>query len=105
MKEFKQIDLFDTSDLVVDKFATQSPINKDKIKGQNKLVFDYLSKGKSLTSMQAIKMWGITRLGARIWDLRHIAGVIIHDKIIKEAGSDVKVYSLKPFDNENTKTG
>jgi hypothetical protein len=99
MKEFKQIDLFDTSDLVVEKFATQSPINKEKIKGQNLTVFEHLSKGRTLTSMQAIKMWGITRLGARIWDLRHIAGVAIYDKTTKEAGSDVKIYSLKPFED------
>jgi hypothetical protein len=97
MKEYVQPDLFDTTPFVAESFATKAPINRDKIKGQNKTVFEYLESGKTLTSMEAIKKWGITRLGARVWDLRHIHGVGIYDRIITEAGTHVSQYSMKPF--------
>jgi hypothetical protein len=96
-KEYVQQPLFDTTELLSPEFATQSPINEEKITGQNKTVYEYLLKGHTLTSMQAIKKWGITRLGARIWDLRHLAKVEIHDRMIKEAGSTVTQYSLTAF--------
>jgi hypothetical protein len=96
-KEYVQQPLFDTAPLVLDMFATQSPINEDKITGQNRTIYEYLKRGKTLTSMEAIKKWGITRLGARVWDLRHIAEVIIYDRMIKEAGADVKQYSMNEF--------
>lgn len=94
---YKDQTLFDTTPFLSEEFATQAPINEDRIRGQNKAIYDYLKTGKTLTSMQAIKRWGITRLGARCWDLRHICNVTIYDRMIKEAGSDVKEYSINPF--------
>lgn len=40
------------------------------MKGQRALVLDWLKAGKSLTNFQAFKLFGTTRLGAIIYDLR-----------------------------------
>lgn len=40
------------------------------MKGQRALVIDWLKSGKSLTNFQAFKLFGVTRLGAIIYDLR-----------------------------------
>jgi hypothetical protein len=99
--ELKQIDLFDTSDLVVEKFATQSPINKERLSGQNRTIVEYMEKGHTLTSLKAIKKFGITRLASRVWDIKNIAGCVVYDRMINEGGVNVKEYSLNPFENEN----
>ena len=40
------------------------------MKGQRALVLDWLKAGNSLTNFQAFKLFGTTRLGAIIYDLR-----------------------------------
>ena len=40
------------------------------IKSQNKQILNYLSRGQSLTQIEAAELFGVWRLGARIWDLR-----------------------------------
>jgi hypothetical protein len=78
-------------------FTTASNINKDKLTGQNKLVFETLSSGRTLNCFQAQEL-GITALNSRISDLRNKCGVIIHDRFITTSGgSKVKEYSLKPL--------
>lgn len=42
------------------------------MKGQRALVLDWLKSGKSLTNFQAFKLFGTTRLGAIIYDLRQL---------------------------------
>lgn len=37
---------------------------------QEQAILDYLKTGKSITQLDALKMFGCFRLGARIWDLR-----------------------------------
>ena len=37
---------------------------------QKERILKYLQSGKPLTSMQAINWWGVTRIGARVWELR-----------------------------------
>lgn len=77
-------------------FETASPINRVKLTGQNKLVYDTLQY-KTLNCFQAQDL-GITALNSRISDLRNRSGVIIHDRFITtNGGSKVKEYSLKPF--------
>ena len=44
---------------------------------QNKAIMVHLTVWGSITSMDAIKLYDITRLSARIWDLRHIYGLKI----------------------------
>lgn len=76
-------------------FTSPSPINRDKLTGQNKLVFDILSSGRTLNCFEA-QEFGITALNSRISDLRNKAGVIISDRFITtKGGSKVKEYSIK----------
>ena len=44
------------------------------MKPQTKLVLEHMKKNRSITSLEAIQAYGITRLGARIWELRHVYG-------------------------------
>lgn len=78
-------------------FTTRAPINQVQLSGQNKLVYDYLSTGKTLNCFQAQEL-NITALNSRISDLRNKSKVMIHDRFITTSGgSKVKEYSLKPF--------
>jgi hypothetical protein len=43
-----------------------------KIKSQNELVLKHLKKHGSITSWEAINAYGITRLSARIFDLKDL---------------------------------
>ncbi len=45
-------------------------------------VLEYIKKHGSITTMDAFMDLGITRLGSRIWDLRHL-GHDIHDEYVK----------------------
>lgn len=53
-------------------------------KGRNKtqLVLDYLRSGKKLTSLDAINMFGVTRLAATIFLLKE-RGHVITSEIVK----------------------
>ena len=86
-------------------FATKAPINQGKLTGQNKLVYDILSSGKTLTCFQA-QEFNVTALNSRISDLRNINKLTIYDRFITTSGgSKVKEYSLTPFiENKNGKT-
>lgn len=87
-----------TAQLTID-FTTQSPINKEKLTGQNKLVFETLITGRTLTTFEAQEM-GITALNSRVSDLRNKAGINIYDRFITtRGGSKVKEYSYYPFKN------
>lgn len=44
---------------------------------QNKLIREHLTKHGSITDLEAYQRYGIRRLGARIWDLRHKYGMDI----------------------------
>ncbi len=80
-------------------FTTRAPINKAKLSGQNRLVFDHMASGKTINCFQA-QDFGITALNSRISDLRNKSGIIIHDRFITTGGgSKVKEYSLTPFSN------
>lgn len=49
---------------------------------QNTLVLNHLRSGKSITPLEALKSYGIFRLGARIWELKQ-SGYDIKSKIVK----------------------
>ncbi len=81
----------------MDRFKTGSPLNSEKLTGQNKLVYDTLLTGCTLNTIIAQGM-GITALNSRISDLRNKAGIQIFDRFITTAGgSKVKEYSLTQF--------
>lgn len=44
---------------------------------QNERVLRHLKKFGQITSLEAFREYGITRLSARIWDLRHKHGLCI----------------------------
>lgn len=83
-------------------FSSSSPINKLKLGGQNKKLFEYLEKGNTINVFsEARKTLGIGYLNSRIADLRCRSGIIIHDRMIEVNGTHCKEYSLTPFPFEN----
>ena len=64
---------------------------------QNADVLDYMQRNGVITSMDAFAKLNITRLSARIWDLRHLGYTIIGtDRSKKENGRVIRwrEYSL-----------
>ena len=63
------------------------------MKSQNLAILSYLKTGKTLTPLQALKLFGSLRLGARIYDLRE-AGHQIKSVLIEVGNKHVAKYSL-----------
>lgn len=53
------------------------------MKGSKARLLEHLEKNRTITSMEAFQMFGITRLSARIFDLRHL-GYIIDTVMIED---------------------
>ncbi len=65
---------------------------------QEKLVLQHLEDYGSITSMEAIRLFGATRLSAIIYNLRHNAGYDIitdHEKVITRYGVKTTVARYK----------
>lgn len=82
-------------------FTSKSPINRDKFSRQNKMIYDHLASGRTITTLQADRLYGIRNLHSRIPELRK-AGVVIYDRMVQavdRSGGLVKCkeYSLSPF--------
>jgi len=75
---------------------THSPINIDRISGQNRKLLDYLLAGNKIHCMHHMKaMLGIGYLNSRIADLRkflQFSEYKIESEMIKVADVDVKEY-------------
>lgn len=56
-------------------------LNEAESKSQCRQIAEYLKKGYSITSLEALKLFGCMRLASRIWDLRE-QGYNIGKKII-----------------------
>ena len=68
---------------------------------QCNMIADWLTNGNTLTSLDALKMFGCMRLASRICDLRD-RGYDIETKRIKlSTNKYVTQYSLKKDGNEN----
>ena len=69
------------------------------MKTQNQMILSYLQKGKSLTAMDALKLFGCFRLAARVADLKTTGIEIVSSRkqVKNQFGKDVivAVYSLK----------
>lgn len=79
-------------------FTTKSPINIDKLSGQNRRLYDWLSSGKTIHCMHnAMSELKIGYLNSRISDLKKY-GVEIYKRFISVDDTTVKEYSLKPFE-------
>ncbi len=85
-------------------FSTNSPINQEKLGGQNKVVYDWLAAGNSINCYEAQDV-GITALNSRISNLRNLHNVSIADKFeTTKGGSKVKRYffpQYNPFKNQS----
>lgn len=71
-----------------------------KMETQRRIIRQHLQKRNSITSMEAFKLFGITRLSAIIHHLRNVTGMNIHGnpKTVKNRQKkEVKIceYSLK----------
>lgn len=77
-------------------FTTASPINAEKLSRQNRLIYNHLASGKTITVYDAIAM-GIFHLHSRISDLRNVHDIEIFDRTITENNTTCKEYSLSKF--------
>jgi hypothetical protein len=64
------------------------------MKTQNEQIKAYLSKGKSITPVDALNKFGCFRLSARIKNLRD-DGLIIATKYVTKKGKTFASYSIK----------
>ena len=51
---------------------------------QKEMVLDFMKREGSITPWEAIKEFGITRLGARIWELKNEDGIRIKSETVVE---------------------
>lgn len=65
-----------------------------KVESQNKQIKAWLESGKSLTPLEALKMFNSFRLGARVFNLKNDYGMNIKTEIVKENGKRFARYSL-----------
>ena len=72
---------------------SQLTIEFDTPPKQADLILEYLQRGHSLTPLEALKLFGCFRLGARIWDLKKAYQI---KKTMVEVGKGKRVaqYSL-----------
>jgi hypothetical protein len=83
-------------------FETRSPINAERLKGQNGRLYEYLSAGNTIHCFHPARYeLQIGYLNSRIADLIH-EGVEIYKRNIKVSDVNgelvtVREYSLKPF--------
>lgn len=50
-------------------------------KSQKDLILEHLEKFGSITPMEAQRLYGCMRLGARIWDLKHDGHAIVKEMV------------------------
>lgn len=66
---------------------------------QNQKILAYLKSGSGLTQLEALNKFGCMRLGARVWELRHmgypIVANIVNVSVPGEEPVYVAEYSLK----------
>lgn len=61
---------------------------------QNELIRKRLESGKSITPLQALKLYGCFRLGARIWDLKNKQGLKIKTDLVTKNNKTFAEYKL-----------
>ena len=69
-------------------------LNKTKSESQCKRIAEWLNKGKSITQLEALHMFGCFRLASRIHDLRERGMNIVMEKIVTPTGKYVASYKL-----------
>lgn len=75
-----------------DRVSPPSPQPEDHSPAsQNELIESYLKKGKRITSLEALRLFGCLRLSGRIHDLRN-NGVAVKSQIVERSGKHVAEY-------------
>lgn len=69
------------------------------LQGQNKEILLHMIKNGSITTMEAFCEYGITRLSARIYDLRHRYDIPIISENITKGNTTYAKYSIKEEDD------
>ena len=88
-------------------FETRSPINTDRLKGQNKSLYEYLLTGRSIHCMHPDRMrLKIGYLNSRVSELINKHGIAIYKRFIKVRDGEgdlvsVTEYSMTPFKDIN----
>lgn len=65
---------------------TNENLNKKESESQCNMIAEYMKKGYSITSLEALQRFGCMRLASRIWDLRE-RGYNIGKKIVTLANN------------------
>ena len=67
-----------------------------KTKTQNAAILSYLKRGRTLSPLQALDLFGCLRLSARIYDLRHrLKGFGKHEIVdVPHKGKPYSIYKL-----------
>lgn len=76
-------------------FTSTAPINREHLTRQNRMLFQHLSEGRTITAKQAFEDYGISRLSGRIFELRKLTTVF--DRFTEVDGVKFKEYSLTQF--------
>lgn len=67
-----------------------------QVDSQNSNIKKHLEEGKSITALEALKLYGCFRLGARIHDLKRMfPGLNIDSKLVEIGGKRMAKYSLQ----------
>jgi hypothetical protein len=67
----------------------------DDLATQNTNLFLYLSKGNRISGLEALELFGVMRLPARMWDLRRMGHDIQDSWVHTSGGKRVKQYWLE----------
>lgn len=65
------------------------------MKSQNELIRKHLESGRTITALEALRLYGCLRLSGRIYELVHDKGMNIHSEMVERNGKRVAQYSLK----------
>lgn len=63
---------------------------------QNNQILQYLKSGKSITSLEALRLFGCLRLSGRIFDLRKRGNAILSREIHTFTGKRIAEYYIPP---------
>jgi len=72
-----------------------------ELDSQNKLIKEHLLQGKTITALDALRLFGCLRLSGRIHDLRHKEGLPIHSRMITRSGKRIAEYYLSKKGNHD----
>lgn len=76
------------------KTTNEEYINEESTASQNSRILAHLKKGLTITSLEALRLFGCMRLASRISDLRKQGENIIVEKIKLSNGKHVAQYKL-----------